>query len=67
MTSCPSTGLSANFSKDEIQGITRQLIDGGLLAKAEGEYPTLAVTMPQGGSFSEAERPCVSPGRRNAR
>ena len=37
-------GIVRDFSKDEIQGITRQLIDGGLLAKAEGEYPTLAVT-----------------------
>ena len=37
-------GIARELSKDEIQGITRQLIDGGLLAKAEGEYPTLAVT-----------------------
>ncbi len=37
-------GIVRDFSKDEIQGISRQLIDGGLLAKAEGEYPTLSVT-----------------------
>ena len=43
-------GIARDFSKVEIQGITRQLIDGGLLAKAEGEYPTLAVT-PAGREF----------------
>ncbi|MCY4529557.1 MAG: DNA helicase RecQ [Chloroflexi bacterium] len=37
-------GIARDFSKDEIQRITRQLIDGGLLAKADGEYPTLSVT-----------------------
>ena len=37
-------GIARDFSKLQIQGITRQLIDGGLLAKAEGEYPTLVVT-----------------------
>ena len=36
--------MLATSRRYEIQGITRQLIDGGLLAKAEGEYPTLAVT-----------------------
>ena len=36
-------GIVRDFSKDEIQGITRQLIDGGLLAKEDGEYPTLSV------------------------
>ena len=43
-------GIVRELSKDEIQGITRQLIDGGLLAKAEGEYPTLSVTT-QGREF----------------
>ena len=37
-------GIARDFSKDEITSISRQLIDGGLLAKASGEYPTLSVT-----------------------
>ena len=37
-------GIARDFSKDEITTISRQLIDGGLLAKADGEYPTLTVT-----------------------
>ncbi len=37
-------GIARDFSKDEITTISRQLIDGGLLAKADGEYPTLSVT-----------------------
>ena len=37
-------GIARDFSMDEITSISRQLIDGGLLAKASGEYPTLSVT-----------------------
>ena len=37
-------GIARDFSKDEITTISRQLIEGGLLAKADGEYPTLTVT-----------------------
>lgn len=37
-------GIARDFSKDEIRGISRQLIEGGLLAKAGGEFPTLSVT-----------------------
>ena len=37
-------GIARDFSKNEITSISRQLIDGGLLAKAGGEYPTLSVT-----------------------
>ena len=37
-------GIARDFSRDEIMSISRQLIDGGLLAKADGEYPTLSVT-----------------------
>ena len=37
-------GIARDFSKDEIMTISRQLIEGGQLAKADGEYPTLAVT-----------------------
>ena len=40
-------GIVRDFSKDEIKAISRQLIDGGLLGKGDGEYPTLAV--PQAG------------------
>ena len=43
-------GIARDFSKDEITTISRQLIDGGLLAKAGGEYPTLSVT-PAGREF----------------
>ena len=37
-------GIAREFSKDEIKGISRQLMDEGLLAKEKGEYPTLSVT-----------------------
>lgn len=37
-------GIVRDFSKDDIQTIARQLIDKRLLVKAEGRYPTLAVT-----------------------
>ena len=37
-------GIARDFSKDDIRNIARQLIDKRLLAKAEGKYPTLAVT-----------------------
>ena len=37
-------GVAPDFSRDEIRSISRQLIDVGLLAQADGEYRTLAVT-----------------------
>lgn len=37
-------GIARDFSKDDIQDIALQLIDKGLLVKADGQYPTLAVT-----------------------
>ena len=36
-------GIARDFSKEEITGISRLLLDKGLLAKADGEYPTLSV------------------------
>ena len=43
-------GIVRDFSKDDIRTIAIQLIDKGLLVKAEGKYPTLAVT-PRGREF----------------
>ena len=37
-------GIVRDFSKDDIRTIALQLIDKRLLVKAEGKYPTLAVT-----------------------
>ena len=37
-------GIARDFSKEEIKGISRQLIDVGLLAQSDGEYRTLSVT-----------------------
>ena len=37
-------GIARDFSKDDIRNIARQLIDKRLLSKADGQYPTLAVT-----------------------
>ena len=37
-------GIERDFSKDDIRTIANQLIDKRLLVKAEGKYPTLAVT-----------------------
>lgn len=36
-------GIARDFSKDDILSIALQLIDKGLLEKAEGKYPTLEV------------------------
>ncbi len=36
-------GIARDFSKDEIKVISRQLMEGGLLGKGDGEYPTLSV------------------------
>ena len=43
-------GIVRDFSKDDIRTIAIQLIDKRLLVKAEGKYPTLAVT-PRGREF----------------
>ncbi len=40
-------GIVRDFSKDEIKVVSRQLMEGGLLGKGDGEYPTLSV--PQAG------------------
>ena len=37
-------GIARDFSKDDIKEISRLLVDKGLLAKADGEYPTLSVS-----------------------
>ena len=36
-------GIARDFSKDEIKVVSRQLMEGGLLCKGDGEYPTLSV------------------------
>ena len=43
-------GVARDFSREELREITWQLVNKGLLAKADGEYPTLYVT-PAGGAF----------------
>ena len=46
-------GVARDFSRDDIRNIARQLIDKRLLAKADGQYPTLAVT-PLGREFLQS-------------
>ena len=47
-------GIVRDFSKDDIRTIALQLVDKGLLVKAEGRYPTLAVT-PLGREFLRSD------------
>ena len=46
-------GVARDFSRDDIRNIARQLIDKRLLAKPDGQYPTLAVT-PLGREFLQS-------------
>ena len=46
-------GVARDFSRDDIRNIARQLIDKRLLEKADGQYPTLAVT-PLGREFLQS-------------
>ena len=43
-------GIAADFTEDGLKDIVGLLVDGGLLARAGGEYPTLSVT-PAGQAF----------------
>ena len=43
-------GIAANYSRDELRDIVEELKREGLLAAADGEYPTLGVT-PRGWEF----------------